>query len=192
MPMFADAHILSLGYLWCHAAYKAFYKKVPPAEMHQVKVIDLCWTFYCSIESPAVMGIVFHCKHNLIHSYIQSLNPILKVLKFKCLQIRHKACLSPFLVTNWPQRHNLVHENPLTQRPMIAHHARDFTWNRGCSSNFPPLIHGDQIPYPLEDSNNQIPSSPGRQRCSMPGVCPGGMLNDEPQAVKFLSRNLIS
>ena len=32
----------------------------------------------------ADIGIVFHCKHNnKIHSYIQSLNPILKILKFK-------------------------------------------------------------------------------------------------------------
>ena len=57
---------------------------------------------------------------------------------------------------------------------MIARHAKDFTWNRGCSSNSPPLKHGDQIPHPLEDSDNQISSSPGRQRCQMPGVCPGG------------------
>ena len=56
----------------------------------------------------------------------------------------------------------------------IARHVTDFTWNRGCSSNTPPLKHGDQIPHPLEDSDNQIPSSPGRQRCQMPGVCPGG------------------
>ena len=56
--------------------------------MQQVKVIDLCWAFYCCIESP-VKGIVFHCKHNLILSYIQSLNPILKILKFKYLQIPH-------------------------------------------------------------------------------------------------------
>ena len=39
---------------------------------------------------------------------------------------------------------------------------------------FPTLKHGDQIPHPLGDSDNQIPSSPGRQRCQMPGVCPGG------------------
>ena len=31
--------------------------------MRQVKVIGLCWAFYCYIESP-VIGIVFHCKHN--------------------------------------------------------------------------------------------------------------------------------
>ena len=32
----------------------------------------------------AGIGIVFHCKHNnKIHSYIQSLNPVLKILKFK-------------------------------------------------------------------------------------------------------------
>ena len=61
-----------------------------------------------------------------------------------------------------------------TASPMIARHAKDFTWNRGCSSNSPPLTHGDQIPHPLEDSDNQIPSFPGRQRCQMPGVCPGG------------------
>ena len=58
--------------------------------------------------------------------------------------------------------------------PPGARHANDFTWNRGCSSNSPPLTHGDQIPHPLEDSPNQIPSSPARQRCQMPGVCPGG------------------
>ena len=78
----------------------------------------------------AGIGIVFHCKHKLIHWYIQSLNPILKILKFKYLQIRHKPCLSPFLVTNWPQRHNRFHENPLTLHPL---------WNRGYSSNSPPL-----------------------------------------------------
>ena len=61
-----------------------------------------------------------------------------------------------------------------TASPMIAHNVRDFTWNRGCSSNSPPLTHGNQIPHPLEDSDNQIPSSPGRQRCQMPVVCLGG------------------
>ena len=61
-----------------------------------------------------------------------------------------------------------------TASPMIARHAEDFKGNRGCSSNSPPLKHGDQIPHLLEDSDNQIPFSPGRQRCQMPGVCPGG------------------
>ena len=46
-----------------------------------------------------------------------SLHAILKILVFKYLQIRYKACLSPFPVTNWPQRHNLFHENPLKPRP---------------------------------------------------------------------------
>ena len=63
-----------------------------------------------------------------------------------------------------------------TAPPMTARHARDFTWNRGWSLNSPPLTQGDQIPYPLEDSDNQIPSFPGWHRCQMPGVCPGGML----------------
>ena len=31
----------------------------------------------------------------------------------------------------------------------------------------------DQIPHPLEDFDDQIPSSPGRQRCQKPGLCPG-------------------
>ena len=67
----------------------------------------------------AGIGIVFHCKHNnKIHSYIQSLNPILKILKFKYFKYV-KACLSPFLVTNWPQRYNLFHENPLTPGPPL-------------------------------------------------------------------------
>ena len=95
-------------------------KKIPPIEMQHVKVIYLCLAFYFCIESP-VIGLVFHCKHYLIHSYIQSLNPkilkYLKILKFKYLQIQHKACLSPFLVTNWPKRHNFFHENPLTPCP---------------------------------------------------------------------------
>ena len=132
--------------------------------MRQVKVIDLCWAFYCCIEFP-VIGIVFHCKHNLIHSYIQSLNPILKILKFKYLQIRHKHRNQ--LAT---KAQSFPRKSSNTASPMIARHAKDFTWNRGCSSNSPPLRHGDQIPHPLEDSDNQIPSSPGRQRCLMPGV----------------------
>ena len=35
-------------------------------------------------------------------------------------------------------------------------------------------MHGDQIPHPLEDFDDQIPSSLGRQSCQMPGVCRGG------------------
>ena len=43
------------------------------------------------------------------------------------------------------------------------------------AQSFPHKIEGGvQIPHPLEDSDNQIPYSPGRQRCQMPGVCPGG------------------
>ena len=119
----------------CHATYKAFFKTIPPIE------ITISWPFHWPASSLTLLintlatgqsnwpmlgflllnwiagiGIVFHCKHSLIHSYIQSLNPKLKILKFKYLQIRHKACWSPFLITNLPQRHNLFHENPLTPR----------------------------------------------------------------------------
>ena len=135
---------------------------------HLIQAIDLCWAFYCCIESP-VIGIVFHCEHNSIHSYIQSLNPILKILKFKYLQIRHKPCNQ--LATT---AQSFPRKSSNTTSTMIARHAIDFTWNRGCGSNSPPLTHGDQIPQPLEDSAYQIPSSQGRQRCQMPGVCPGG------------------
>ena len=43
------------------------------------------WDYYImTILLTCITGIVFHCKHNnKIHSYIQSLNPISKILKFK-------------------------------------------------------------------------------------------------------------
>ena len=97
----------------------------------------------------ASIGIVFHCKHNLIHSYIQSLNPILKILKFKYLQIRHKACLSPFLVTNWPQRHNLFHENPLTPCPPCSSPRQRFHMKSRVQFKFPtPNAWGSNSPPP--------------------------------------------
>ena len=117
----------------------------------------------------ADISIVFHCKHNnKIHSYIQNLNTsntAQSLFKpFPRNQLATKAQSFPRKFSN-------------TGSPIIARHAKGFTWNRGCSSNSPPLTHGDQIPHPLEDSDNQIPSSPERQRCQMPGVCPGeGML----------------
>ena len=51
-------------------------------------------------------------------------------------------------------------------------------------------MHGDQIPHPLEDSDNQIPSSPVRQGCQMPGVCSvgGGML--KLQFDQYINGNL--
>ena len=118
--------------------------------------IDLCWAFYCCIES-LVIG---HCKHNF-YTFTYSKPGLFK--PFPRNQLATKA-------QSFPRK------SPNTASPMIARQARVFTWNRGCSSNSPPLTHGDQIPHPLEDSDNQIPSSPGRQRCQMPGVCPGGML----------------
>ena len=116
--------------------------------------IDLCWAFYCCIES-LVIG---HCKHNF-YTFIYSKPSLFK--PFPRNQLATKAQSFPRKYSN-------------TASPMIARHARDFTWNRGCSSNSSPLTHGDQIPHPLEDSDDQIPSSPGRQRCQMPGVCRGG------------------
>ena len=149
--------------------HRSLYKK---AYMRQVKVLTSVEPFIAVLNRQCTdIGIVFHCKHNLMHSYIQSLKPILKILKFKYLQIPHKAYLSPFLVTNWPQRYNLFHENPLTPCPpwylASCTAPTDFTWNRGYRSKSPPPTHRDQIPQDLKDSDNQIPSSPGRQRCQI-------------------------
>ena len=80
----------------------------------------------------AGIGIVIHYKHNLIHSHIQSLKPILKILKFKYLQIRHKPRNQlASKAQSFPRK------SSNTASP-IARHAKDFTWNRGCSSNSPP------------------------------------------------------
>ena len=122
----------------------------------------------------AGIGIVFHCKHkNKILSHIQSLNPILKFLKFNT-SITAQSLFKPFPCNQLATKAQYFPRKSFnTASAMIAGHAKDFTWNRGCSSKSPPLKHGDQIPHPLEDSDNQIPSSPGRQRYQMPGVCPG-------------------
>ena len=46
--------------------------------------------------------------------------------------------------------------------------------NQGSSSNSPLLTHEDQIPRPLEDSDNQIPSSKGDGKgVKCPGYAPG-------------------
>ena len=61
-----------------HASWLTLY-------MWQVKVIDLCWAFYCCIESPVIV-LYFIVNTTFIHSYIQNLNPALKILKLKYLQ----------------------------------------------------------------------------------------------------------
>ena len=119
--------------------------------MQRVKVIDLCLSFLL-LYWIAGIGIVIHYEHNLIHSYLQSLNPILNILKFKYLQIRHKPCKQ--LATN---AQSVPWKSSNTTSPGHDSYARDFAWNRGGSSNSPPLTHGDQIPHPLEDSDNQFP-----------------------------------
>ena len=141
-------------------------KKILPVE------ITTSWQIHWHASSftwIAGIGIVIRYKHNLVHTFIQSLNPISKILKFKHLQIQYKPRNQ--LTT---KAQSFPRKSSNTASPMTARHARDFTWNWGCSSNFLPLTHGDQISHPMEDSDNQIPSSPGRQRCQMPGVFPRG------------------
>ena len=131
----------------------------------KIRVIDLCWAYLLNRR--------FHCKHNLIHSYIQSLNPILKMLKFKYLQIRHKACLSPFLVTNqyFPRK-----SSNTAFSTIVCHlqSAQRFHMKSRLGFKFPTPYASESNSHPLEHSDNQISSSLGRQRCKMPGVCPRG------------------
>ena len=79
---------------------------------------------------------------------------------FPCTQLATKAQSFPRKSSN-------------TASPIIARHAWDFTWNGGWGSNSQPLTHGDQIFLPLEDSDNQIPSFPGRQGDKCPGYTRG-------------------
>ena len=133
-------------------------------------------------------GIVFYCKHNLIHSYIQSLNPILKILEFKYLQIQHKACLSPFLVTNWPQRHNLFHENPLTPRPPCSSPHQRFHMKSRVQFKFStPKAWGSNSPPPgrLWLSNSLLPRT---AKVSNTG---GGEVEALIWPIHFVHQNLI-
>ena len=135
------------------------------------------------IAGVGIVFIVIHYKHNLmyriscyflflhVHSYIQSLNPILKILKFKYLQIRHKSRNQ--LAT---KAQSFPRKSSNTASPMIAHHARDFKWNRGCCSNSPPLTHGDQISPPpgrLWQSNSLLR---GTAKLSNARGMPGGWM----------------
>ena len=88
------------SFFMCHATYKAFFKKIPPIEITtswQIHWHASSLTLLINIQAAgqsnwpllsflllywiAGIGIVIHYKHNLIHSYIQSLNPILKNIK---------------------------------------------------------------------------------------------------------------
>ena len=138
---------------------KRSFKKIPPIE------ITASWQSNWPLLS-------FLLLHWIAGKYIHSLNPILKILKFKYLQIRHKPCNQLAIKAQSFPRKSPTCSN--TASLMTARLARDFeisrfrdiTWDRGCSSNSPPLTHGDQTPYPLlEDSDNQIPSPPGK-RCA--------------------------
>ena len=63
--------------------------------------------------------------------------------------MQHKACLSPFLVTNWPQRHNLFQENPLTPRPHDSSPRQRFYMKSRVQFKFPtPKAWGSNSPPP--------------------------------------------
>ena len=141
-------------------------KKIPPIE------ITTSWQIHwhaSSLTWIAGIGIVIRYKHNLIHSFIQSLNPILKILKFKYLQKRHKT--RDQLAS---KAQSFPRKPSNTTSPTTARHARDFTWNWGCSSNSPPLMHQDQIPHPLEDSIIKFPPPRDGKGVKCPGFAQVG------------------
>ena len=125
-----------LSFSSCHATYKTYYKQNPTYYHYPFNYIMtislscimahlihaagqgnwLCWAFYCCIESP-VIGIVFHCKHNFYTFIYSKPESNIKNIKIKISSIRHKACLNPILITNWPQTHFLFYENPPTPCP---------------------------------------------------------------------------
>ena len=66
---------------------------------------------------------------------------------------------------------------PLYRVPHDSSPRQKFYMKSRVQFKFPtPKAWGSNSPPPptLEDSDNQIPSSQGRQRCQMPGVCRGG------------------
>ena len=125
------------------------------------KFIELCMETPCWSSSGWAPTWRTETNRNITEFCYKSVNLLLEEL------INLKVICFLILIQSFPRK------SSNTASPMMAHNARDFTWNRGCRSNSPPLTHRDQIPHPLDDSDNQVPSSPGRQRCQMPGVCPG-------------------
>ena len=149
--------------------HRSPYKK---AYIRQVKVLTSVEPFIvvlnCQYYSRSECRyIVFHCKHNLIHSYIQSLNPISKILKFRYLQIyMAQSQFKPFpryqLATK-AQSFPLKSSN--TVSATIAHHVRS------AQRLHMKLRLWFKFPTPWNNSDNSL--LPGTQRCQMPGVCPG-------------------
>ena len=138
----ATRSLKAQSFFVCHATYKAFFNKIPPIEIttswqihwHTSSSLTLLINIYAAGQSNgpllsflllywiAGIGIVIHYKHNLIHSYIQSLNSISKILKLKYLEIRHRLCNQ--LAT---KAQSFPRKSSNTMSPMIARHARDFT-----------------------------------------------------------------
>ena len=91
----------------------------------------------------AGIGIVFHCKHNSIHSYIQNLESKIKNFKiFKqalCRIWRYlkipsntaQGLFKPFPRNQLASKaQSFPWKSSHTSSPMIVRHARDFTWNQ--------------------------------------------------------------
>ena len=118
--------------------------------------IDLCWAFYCCIES-LVIG---HCKHNF-YTFMYSKPSLFK--PFPRIQLATKAQYFP-------------RKSPNTASPMIARHGRDFTWNRGCSSNSPAQRIEIKFPTPWKTLIIKFPPPRDGKGVKCPGFARGGML----------------
>ena len=57
---------------------------------------------------------------------------------------------------------------------MIARHAKNFTWNPGCSSNSPPLKHGIKFPTPWKTLIIKFPPPRDGKGVKCPGYARGG------------------
>ena len=117
-----------------------------------------------------------HCCESFNRFPITKLLSLLKVqfrdtksflpASMQACSLRSSHTASPAMIARHVQRAQRFH---MKSRQLFKFPTA-FAWG----SNSPPPSQGDQIPHPLEDSDNQIPSSPGQQRCQIPGVCPGG------------------
>ena len=133
-----------------HATYKASIKKVPPIEIttswpfdwhassltlliNILAVGQSSWHelfilfYFMLLYRIAAIGIVFHCKHNSrIHSYIQNLNPIFKILNLNSSNTP-QSLFKPFPHNQLATKAQSFPRKSSNTTSPIARHAKDFT-----------------------------------------------------------------
>ena len=135
-----------------HVHYVNYHVVIFMAHLHLNELSLICdmWlnkityllTYYCIMTNNWPL-LSFLLLHWIAGKYIHSLNPILKILKFKYLQIRHKPCNQLAIKAQSFPRKSPTCSNtaslmtaPLARDFEISRF-RDFTWDRECSSNIP-------------------------------------------------------